>query len=106
MARRGRGRRMNGGSECTACTMGQTGQTGGKMAGLSPVSLSGGDSFDRAGNSLSKQAHDVYIQGSQKLASLNGQNAMAGGRRKKSQRRARGRGKGKSARKYSRKSRR
>ena len=107
MARRGRGRgrRMNGGSECAACTMGQMGQTGGKMSGLHPVSLGSSDSFDRAGPLLSRQAHDVYIQGSQKLASLNGQNAMMGGRRKKSQRRARGRGKGKSARKYSRKSR-
>ena len=102
MARRGRGRSMKGGSECTACTMGQT---GGKMSGLHPVSLGSSDSFDRAGPLLSKQAHDVYIQGSQNLASLKGQNAMMGGRRKKSQRRARGRGKGKSARKYSRKSR-
>lgn len=100
MARRGRGRSMKGGSECTACSMGQT---GGKMSGLHPVSLDS-DSFDRAGPLLSKQAHDVYIQGSQNLASLKGQNAMMGGRRKKSQRRARGRGKGKSARKYSRKS--
>ena len=104
MARRGRGRSMKGGSDCTACTM-PTGQTGGKMSGLHPVSLGSSDSFDRAGPLLSRQAHDVYIQGSQKLASLNGQNAMMGGRRKKSQRRARGRGKGKSARKYSRKSR-
>ena len=100
---RGRGRSIRGGSNCTACTQ-PDGQTGGKMSGLNPVSLSG-DSFDKSGNSLANKAHDVYIQKSVQLASLKGQNAMMGGRRKKSQRRGRGRGKGKSAKKYSRKSR-
>ena len=81
MARRGRGRSMKGGSDCTTCSM-PTGQTGGKMSGLNPVSLSG-DSFDKSGNSLANKAHDVYIQKSVQLASLKGQNAMMGGRRKK-----------------------
>ena len=50
MAKRGRGRGLRGGSsECTACT-----QTGGKMSGLNPTSLSDGDSFDRSGGALAK----------------------------------------------------
>ena len=95
MAKRGRGRGLRGGSsECTACT-----QTGGKMSGLNPTSLSDGDSFDRSGGALAKQAHNLYVQQNNDLASLNGRNAMMGGRSK------RRRGKGRSAKKYSRKSR-
>jgi hypothetical protein len=95
-----RGRSMKGGSECTACN-----QTGGKMSVLNPESLSG-DSFDRAGDSLANQAHNLYVKQNYDLASLKGQNAMMGGRSKKrSQRRGRGRSKAKSAKKYSRKSR-
>jgi len=93
-----RGRRIRGGSNCTACTQ-PNGQTGGKMSGLNPVSLSG-DSFDKSGNSLAKQAFGEYLKGSDKLASLKGQNAMMGGRSKK-----RGQRRGKSAKKSSRRSR-
>ena len=95
-----RGRRIRGGSNCTACTQ-PNGQTGGKMSGLNPVSLSG-DSFDKSGNSLAKQAFGEYLKGSDKLASLKGHNAMMGGRSKK---RGQRRGKGKSAKKSSRRSR-
>ena len=104
MARRGRGRGRSirgGSSDCAACTQ-PNGQTGGKMSGLNPVSLSGGDSFDKSGNSLAKQAFGEYLKGSDKLASLKGQNAMMGGRSKK---RGQRRGKGKSAKKSSRRSR-
>jgi hypothetical protein len=103
MAKRGRGRGRTvrgGGSDCAACTQ-PNGQTGGKMSGLNPVSLSG-DSFDKSGGSLAKQAHNLYVKQNHDLASLKGQNAMMGGRSKK---RAHRRGKGKSAKKYSRKSR-
>ena len=93
-----RGRRIRGGSNCTACTQ-PNGQTGGKMSGLNPVSLSGGDSFDKSGNSLANQAFGEYLKGSDKLVSLKGQN---GGRSKK---RGQRRGKGKSAKKSSRRSR-
>jgi len=99
---RGRGRSIRGGSsDCAACTR-PDGQTGGKMSGLNPVSLSG-DSFDKSGNSLAKQAFGEYLKGSEKLASLKGQNAMMGGGRSK--KRGQRRGKGKSAKKSSRKSR-
>jgi hypothetical protein len=104
MAKKGRGRSRSikgGSSECTACSL-PTGQTGGKMSGLNPESLSGGDSFDRAGNSLANQAYGEYLNQSNKLASLKGQNAMMGGRSRKRRQR---RGKGRSAKKYSRKSR-
>ena len=97
---RGRGRSIRGGSNCTACTQ-PDGQNGGKMSGLNPVSLSG-DSFDKSGNSLAKQAFGEYLKGSEKLASLKGQNAMMGGGRSK--KRGQRRGKGKSAKKYSRRS--
>lgn len=97
MAKRGRGRGLRGGSsECTACT-----QTGGKMSGLNPTSLSDGDSFDRSGGALAKQAHNLYVQQNNDLASLNGRNAMMGGRSRK---RGHRRGKGRSAKKYSRRS--
>jgi hypothetical protein len=88
---RGRGRTrcqcqsMKGGSGCTTCNM----QTGGKMLGLNPVSLTG-DSFDRSGSSLAKQAHNLYVKQSHDLSSLKG---------------GRARSKGRSAKKYSRKSR-
>lgn len=82
---KGRGRSMKGGSDCTACNT----QTGGKMLGLNPESLSG-DSFDRSGDSLAKQAHNLYVKQNYDLASLKG---------------GRARSKGKSAKKYSRKSR-
>jgi hypothetical protein len=88
---RGRGRTrcqcqsMKGGGECTACTT----QNGGKMSGLNPESLSG-DSFDRSGGSLAKQAHNLYLKQSYDLASFKG---------------GRARSKGRSAKKYSRKSR-
>jgi hypothetical protein len=70
------------------------------MSGLNPESLSG-DSFDKSGNSLAKQAHNLYVKQNYELASLKGQNAMMGGRSKKRGQRG---GKGKSAKKYSRKS--
>ena len=89
---RGRGRTgcqcqsMKGGSgDCTTCNM----QNGGKMSGLNPVSLTG-DSFDKSGGSLAKQAHNLYVKQGHDLASLKG---------------GRARSKGKSAKKYSRKSR-
>ena len=98
---RGRGRSIKGGSsECTACSS-STGQTGGKMSGLNPESLSG-STFDREGNALAKQAYNLYVKQNYELASSKGQNAMMGGRSRKRRQR---KGKGKSAKKYSRKSR-
>lgn len=83
---RGRGGSMKGGSDCTTCSM----QSGGKMSGLNPESLNDGDSFDRSGSSLAKQAHNLYVKQNYDLASLKG---------------GRTRSKGRSAKKYSRKSR-
>lgn len=103
MVKRGRRKSMQGGSsDCAACSQ-PNGQTGGKMSDLNPASLSG-DSFDRSGTSLAKQAHDLYVKQNVELASLKGQNAMMGGRSKKRAQR-RSRSKGKSAKKYSRRSR-
>ena len=99
MVKRGRRKSIRGGSsDCAACSQ-PNGQTGGKMSGLNPASLNG-DSFDNSGDSLAKQAHNLYVKQNYELASLKGQNAMMGGRSKK-----RGHRKGKSAKKYSRKSR-
>ena len=54
-------------------------QRGGAHLGLSPVSLSSSDSFDRAGNSLANTAYKVYIDKSNELAALKNQNVMMGG---------------------------
>jgi len=83
---------------CTACDMGlavpgtsgggrkkkyKKSQRGGAMPSLSPASLSSSDSFDRAGNSLAKAAHNLYVKQNYELASIKNINAMAGGRKKK-----------------------
>ena len=80
---RGRGRTRcqcqsmkGGGSDCATCSM----QNGGKMSVLNPESLNGGDSFDRSGGSLAKQAHNLYVKQGHDLASLKGGRARSKGR--------------------------
>ena len=82
---------------CTACDMGlavpgtsgggrkkkyKKSQRGGAHLGLSPASLTG-DSFDRNGPALSRDAHNLYVKQNYELASIKNINAMAGGRKKK-----------------------
>jgi hypothetical protein len=78
---------QRGGDGCNSCAMMTGGkkrnmrQAGGATTALSPVSLDGGDSFDRMGAQLAKTAHNLYVQQNYDLAAIKGINVMKGGRR-------------------------
>ena len=53
------------------------GQAGGATTALNPAALN--DSFDRMGNQLARDAHNLYVQQNYDLAALKNVNAMKGG---------------------------